>query len=45
MVPEFTLIMDDNVFWSATKDIEYFMKRGLLTQDDVRALQPQTKFV
>ena len=40
-VPEFTLIMDDNVFWSATKDIEYFMKRGLLTKDDVSTLQAE----
>ena len=41
MVPEITLIMDDNVFWSITKDIEYFMKRGLLTKDDVCALQTE----
>ena len=33
--------MDDNVFWSATKDIEYFMKRGLLSKDDVRTLQTE----
>ena len=40
-VPELTLIMDDNVFWSITKDIEYFMKRGLLAENDVRTLQAE----
>ena len=40
-IPEITLIMDDNVFWSITKDIKYFMRRGLLTQDDVCTLQAE----
>ena len=44
-IPEFTLIMDDNVFWSATKDIEYFIKRGLLTANDVHALQAELYYM
>jgi len=40
-VPEITVIMDDDVFWSTVRDIEYFMKRGLLARDDVRMLQTE----
>ena len=40
-IPEFTIVIDNNVFWSATKDIEYFMKRGLLSEDDVQLLQTE----
>ena len=34
-VPNITIIMDNNVFWSVTKDIEYFWKRNLLSDDDL----------
>ena len=38
-IPDITVIMDNNIFWSAAKDIEYFKKRGLLTEEDVQVLQ------
>ena len=40
-IPNVTIIMDNNIFWSAAKDIEYFLKRGLLSEDDVKALQAE----
>ena len=38
-VKDVTIIMDNNIFWSAAKDIEYFMKRGLVSEDEVQVLQ------
>jgi len=38
-IPSVTIIMDNNIFWSASKDIEYFMKRGLLSKEEVEVLQ------
>jgi len=40
-VPIITIIMDNNVFWSVTKDIEYFWKRDLLSDDDVLVLKKE----
>jgi len=40
-IPDITIIMDNNIFWSAAKDIEYFFKRGLLSEDDVKLLQDE----
>ena len=34
-----TVIMNNNVFWSVIKDIEYFYKRGLLSDEDIQALK------
>ena len=34
-----TVIIDNNVFWSAAKDIEYFYKRGLLSHNDLVMLK------
>ena len=41
MVPNITIIMDNNVFWSVTKEIEYFWKRHLLSDDDVIVLKKE----
>ena len=38
-IPDITIIMDGNIFWSATKDIAYFMDRELLSENDVQMLQ------
>jgi len=38
-IPSITIIMDNNIFWSAAKDIEYFHKRGLLSEDDLELLR------
>ena len=40
-VPIITIIMDNNVFWSVTKDIEYFLKRNLLSDDDLSVLKQE----
>ena len=40
-VPCITIIMDNNVFWSVTKEIEYFWKRNLLSDDDVVVLKEE----
>ena len=40
-VPNITIIMDNNVFWSVTKDIEYFLKRNLLSDDDLIVLKKE----
>ena len=40
-IKDITLIIDDNVFWSAAKDVAYFQKRGLLSVDDSRLLQSE----
>ena len=40
-VPEITIIMDNNIFWSAAKDIEYFYKRGLLSDEELQLLQEE----
>ena len=40
-IPNVTMIMDNNVFWSVTKDIEYFWKRDLLTDDDISILKKE----
>ena len=40
-VPHITMIMDNNVFWSVTKDIEYFLKRNLLSDDDLLVLKQE----
>ena len=40
-VPDFTIIMDNNIFWSAAKDIEYFAKRGLLNEEDLHVLKKE----
>ena len=34
-----TIIIDNNVFWSVAKDIEYFYKRGLLSYNDLVILK------
>ena len=41
MIPDITIIMDGNIFWSAAKDIEYFFNRGLLSDEDVQILQKE----
>ena len=38
-IPSITIIMDNNIFWSAAKDIEYFYKRGLLSEEDLKLLK------
>ena len=38
---DITIIMDGNIFWSAAKDIEYFLRRGLLMEEDVQALKAE----
>ena len=38
-IPSITIIMDNNIFWSAAKDIEYFYKRGLLSEEDLELLR------
>ena len=40
-IPNITIIMDDNIFWSAAKEIKYFLQRGLLSKDDVMALRDE----
>ena len=40
-VPKITMIMDNNVFWSVTKDIEYFLKRNLLSDEDLIVLKQE----
>ena len=40
-IQNFTVIMDDDVFWSMAKDIEYFYKMGLLTKDDLLTLKSE----
>ena len=40
-VPNVTIIMDNNVFRSASRDIEYFLKRGLLSDEDVLMLKTE----
>ena len=40
-VPNVTVIMDNNVFWSVTKEIEYFLKRNLLSDDDLLVLKQE----
>ena len=40
-VRDVTVIMDNNVFWSVAKDIDYFYKRGLLTDEDLVALKTE----
>ena len=40
-VRNITVIMDNNVFWSVTKDIEYFLKRNLLSDEDLAALKKE----
>ena len=40
-IPNVTVIMDGNIFWSAAKDIAYFQKRGLLSEEDVQVLQSE----
>ena len=37
-VPNVTVIMDHNVFRTVSRDIEYFYKRGLLSNDDLQML-------
>jgi len=36
-----TIVIDNNVFWSAAKDIEYFYKRGLLSYNDLTTLKKE----
>ena len=38
-IPNVIMIMDNNVFWSVIKDIEYFWKRDLLTDDEISILK------
>jgi hypothetical protein len=38
-IPHITMIMDNDVFWSVTKEIEYFWKRDLLSDEDVEVLK------
>ena len=40
-IPKVTIIMDNNIFWSAAKDIEYFYKRGLLSEEDLELLRAE----
>ena len=40
-IPHITMIMDNNVFWSVTKDIEYFLKRNLLSDEDIVVLKKE----
>ena len=40
-LPNITVIMDNNVFWSAAKDLEYFLKRGLITDKDLDVLKAE----
>ena len=34
-----TVIMDNNVFWSVVREIDYFYKRGLLSDEDLAVLK------
>ena len=36
-----TAIIDNNVFWSAAKDLEYFYKRGLITYNELLSLKEE----
>ena len=40
-VRNIAIIMDNNVFWSVTKEIEYFLKRNLLSDDDLIVLKKE----
>lgn len=40
-IPDVTLILDDNVFWSVAKEIEYFFKKGSLSDEDVQVLKTE----
>jgi len=40
-ISEVTILMDNNIFWSVAKDIEYFYRRGLLNEDDLRTLKDE----
>jgi len=40
-VQNITVIMDDDVFWSVAKDIEYFYRRRLLSDDDLLAIKTE----
>jgi hypothetical protein len=40
-IPSTTIIMDNNIFWSAAKDVEYFYKRGLLSEEDLHLLKTE----
>jgi hypothetical protein len=40
-VQNITVIMDDDVFWSVAKDIEYFYRRKLLSDDDLMAIKTE----
>ena len=39
MIKNVTVIMDNDVFWSMAKEIEYFYKRGLIVDGDLEALK------
>ena len=41
LATDITVIMDNNIFWSVAKDIEYFLKRGLLSENDLHILQKE----
>jgi len=40
-VKNVTVIMDNNVFWSVAREVDYFYKRGLLSDEDLAALQTE----
>ena len=40
-IPNATIIMDNNIFWSASKDIQYFYKRGLLSEEELQLLKEE----
>ena len=40
-IRDITVIMDNNIFWSAAKDIEYFFRRGLLNENDLQILKDE----
>ena len=40
-IQHMTVILDNNVFWSVTKDIEYFFKKGSLSSEDVQVLKTE----
>jgi len=40
-IPCITIIMDNNVFRSVTREIDYFLKRGLLSKEDMLTLKTE----
>ena len=40
-VQNVTVIMDNNVFWSVAREVDYFYKRGLLSDEDLAVLKAE----